>query len=355
MTERKKNRFWLGFAIYLLLLALLLGAALYVFRDFLICFEATRPERAVEAFGVRLERGEADRSAVRAGLKGLDLTLQSEDDAIAAALQKLRGARLAEDLSQSGEETRVCRVIADGVNCGSVTLRRQEAGRYGFAAWELGEERYDFSPWYYTLAVTVPTDYTVRCGGVTLDDSYVAERGIPYAALSECYETLEGMPTMQRYETGALLSEYTLQVFDASGRELSPEEQNEERYLDNCDAQTRERMAAYAERYVTSYVRFTSIKSDYGVLMSMLVPHSDAARRMEQAVGENWWSRSAYCELLGVEVNRCVDLGEGHLLLDLSYETETKIFSEPEVKRYNLRMLLVEQNGDLLAEHSFNY
>ena len=355
MAERKRSRFWLGFVIYLLLLALLLGAALYVFRDFLIRFEATRPERAAEAFSERLARGEVDIDAVRAGLTGLDAKLQSEDDARAAASEKLKGARIAEDLSRSDEDAHVYRVIADGVDCGGVTLHKQEAGRYGFAPWEIGAEQYDFSHWYYTLAVTVPTDYSVRCGSVTLDESYIIKRGIPYAALSECYETLENMPTMQRYETGALLSETTLQVFDASGKELAPEEQNEEHYLDNCDAETRARMADYAERYVTSYVRFTSIKSDYQLLMSMLVPRSDAARRLEQAVGENWWSRSAYCELLGVEVNRCVDLGEGHLLLDLSYETETKIFSEPEVNTYNIRMLLVEQNGKLLAEHSFNY
>ena len=355
MTERKKSRFLPGFLLYLLLLALLLGAALWVFRDFLACFEATRPERTVEAYSDRLQRGEIDSAALRAGLTGLDAKLQREDEALRVAREKLRAAKLIEDMSQSGEDLHVYRVVVDGLRCGTLTLHKQEAGRYGFAAWKVGAEHYDFSPWYYTLAVTVPTDYHVRCGEAALDESYVTERGIRYAALAECYETLENMPTMQRYETGPLLSEYTLQVSDPSGETLAPEEQNEERYLDNCDSDMRERMAAYAERYVTSYVRFTSSKADYNVLMNMLVPRSDAARRMEQAVGENWWSRSAYCELLEVEVNRCVDLGEGHLLLDLSYETETKIFSEPEVRRYNLRMLLVEQNGTLLAEHSFNY
>ena len=48
MTEAKKSRFLPGFLLYLLILGMLLAAVLFVFRDFLITFEQSRPERALE-------------------------------------------------------------------------------------------------------------------------------------------------------------------------------------------------------------------------------------------------------------------------------------------------------------------
>lgn len=355
MTERRRRgRFLLGWLIYLLILALILGAALYVLRDFLTYYEASRPARALEQYRGELAADGPGESA-REALSALDFRLQSEDEALALAAARLEGARLREDISQSGEDSRVYRILADGSPCGSLTIRTQEAQRYGFAPWTPAERSYDFSRWFYTLSVTVPSGWTVACGDTVLTEDYITERGIPYRALRECYEHYEGLPAMVRYETGLLFADRSLHVYDAEGREVPAERQNEDAYLDNCGGELRERMRAYAEEFVAHYVSFTSVKGDYWPLNAMIVKGSPLATRIEQAVGEDWWSRTAYCNLLDCRVNRCVDLGEGRYLLDFSYDTETKAFDDPVTTTYNVRLVLFDSGGTLLANNMFNY
>jgi len=355
MTEgKRKSRFAPGLLLYLLLLALLLAAALFVFRDFLTYYERTRPARAVEAYRAALqEQGPGE--GAREGLAGLDLKLQNEEEALRFVRDKLRDARIVEDVSESRDEERVYRVIADGIRCGELRFRQQEPLRYGFAPWALSEEHYDFSPWFYRLSVTVPRDYRVSCGGVELGEDYVTEREIPYQTLGSAYELLEGLPTQVRYETGALLYDTELQVCDPTGRVFSEKEQNEASYLDNCSPERREQMLAFAQSFVSGYVHFTSVKTDFNLLKSLMVPGSAIDRRLDQAVGENWWSGAGRCTLLEVRPNCCLDLGDGRFLLDLSYETETQELNSLVHDVYNARLALLEQNGKLLAEHFFNY
>ena len=254
MTEQKKHsRFLVGFLLYLLILALLLGAVLYVLRDFLIRYEATRPARAVEQY--RQELQDPGLSArFRSGLAALDVSLQDEDEALALVAERMKDARVVEDVARSSEEQRLYRVFADDTECGSLTLKKEEAQHYGFAPWAIAEESYDFSPWFYTLSVTVPENYSVRCADRELDWSSIVESGIPYEALSVCYEFLEGMPTLVRYETGPLLCEAKLQVYDAAGKPVPPAKQNEKYYLDNCSTEQREQMKRFAEGFLPYYL-----------------------------------------------------------------------------------------------------
>lgn len=354
MTEQKKSRFLPGLLLYLLILGLLLAALLFVFRDFLRVFEDTRPERALERWRAELEQNGPD-EACRETLAALDFSLQDEEEALADAQKLLADARLSEDLTQSTDARRVYRLITDGAECGRLTLEKGEPTRYGFAPWELRGESFDFSRWFYRLSITVPKEYSVRCGETPLGRRYQTDRSIHYDALKECYELLDRVPVMVRYETGLLLSETALHVFDRAGREVYPEEQNEEFYLDNCSPELCERMEAYAERFIPAYVEFTSIKNLAPLLKSMMVPGSSVARRIDQALGDSWWGGGRYCKLLDSRVNRCVDLGEGHLLLDVSYETETREFSENVTDSFSMRLILVDRDGTLLAEHCTNY
>ena len=355
MTEgKRKSRFVPGLLLYLLLLALLLAAALFVFRDFLTYYEMTRPARAVEAYRAALQE-QCPGEGARDGLAGLDRKLQNEEEALRFVRDKLREARIVEDVSRSREEERVYRVVAEGISCGELRFRQQTPLRYGFAPWALSEEHYDFSPWFYRLSVTVPPDYRVSCGGVELGKDYVAEKDIPYQTLGNAYELLEGLPTQLRYETGALIYDTELTVCDPSGRVLPEEEQSEAFYLDNCSPERREQMLAFAQSFVSGYVHFTSVKTDFNLLKSLVVPGSEIDRRLNQAVGENWWSGAGRCTLLEVRPNCCLDLGDGRYLLDLSYETETQELQELVHDIYNARFALLEQNGKLLAEHFFNY
>ena len=101
MTEqkRRRSRFLPGFLLYLLFLGLLLGALLFVFRDFLRVYEATRPERALEQLQSDFAAhrfGEGCREAVSA----LGLTLQSEEEAMTSVSALLEDADFVEDVEE---------------------------------------------------------------------------------------------------------------------------------------------------------------------------------------------------------------------------------------------------------------
>ena len=121
------------------------------------------------------------------------------------------------------------------------------------------------------------------------------------------------------------------------------------------EPEQKEQMQAFAELFVRRYVNFTAYRADYHQLSAMLAPGSAAAKRLDQAVGEQWWSGSSTCDLLSSRVRHCVDLGDGRLLLDLSYETETTNAAGTVTATYSMRLVLIEQDGALQAVHIFNY
>ena len=342
MTEQKKgSRFLVAFLLYLLLLALLLGAVLLVFRDFLTRYEATRPARAIEQYRQELKSSDLGERC-RDALSKLDAALQDEAEVLSIVADRLENARIVEDVADSDEERRVYRILSEDTECGSLTLKRGPAQRYGFAPWTVAGERYDFSPWFHTLNVTVPENYSVRCANQELGRSYIVERDIRYEALSACYEFLEGLPTMVRYETGPLLTDSKLSVYDPEGTPVPPARQNETSYLDTCSREQREKMQRFAEAFLPYYLGFTSYRSQYNALKSFTVPDSPFARRLYLAISNSFFSVPNYSKLLSMECTHYVDLGD-RLLLELRYEVETTPATGREISTSGAWLLLREQ------------
>ena len=355
MTEQKRlSPFVRGLLIYALVLLLLLGGALLVFRDFLQQYELSRPIRAAEEYRRCLtQNGPGD--ACRAALQPLDRSLESEEEALAWLGALLESARLKEDVSQGGDGQKVYRILVEGGECGRITLRPGAPGRYGFVRWHPAEEEFDFTPWFHTLSITVPEEYRVCFGLQTLGKDHIVESGLHYDTLRECYEQLEKLPTMVSYETGPLLGDGELEVFDRHGRRIAPEDLEEDRFLDNCSAEQKARMEAFAEAFVPTYVRFTVSVSDYDPLRDMILKGSPLDLRLSKAEGEGWWSVTSSCKLLSTEVRHCVDLGEKRWLLDLAYVTETKAYADPVTAEYCQRLVLFEEGDQLRAGLLFNY
>ena len=353
MTEKKKRSFFvLGLLIYLTLLALLLGGVLCVFRDFLAEYEATRSARALEAYEALLR--EKTPESAREGLAGLDTALESEEEALSWLSPKLRQAELREDAAQGSEGRKVYRVLLDGRPCGSVSFRQAEPGRFGFAPWALDEERFDFSPWFYTLSLTAPAEYQVRLGDNPLGQQHVTQSGLRFAALAECYELFEDMPTMTRYETGNLLGEQELRVYDRAGQPVPPALLEEERYLDNCSSADKERLAAFAELFLPRYIYYTATLWGFSDLSGLIGQDSALHDRLLSVSGEGSW-HILECKTLSSEIGRRVDLGEGRYMMELAYETESKTYFGPVYGDYRLRLIVAEHDGKLLAENLYNY
>ena len=351
MTE-KKSRFGLFLLLYALVLALIAAAALFVFRAFLRAYEAARPERALEAYSETLQNGSRD--AVRAALAPLDTRLESEEEALAFLTPLLRDARFKEDVALRGEHTRVYRVLIEGGECARVIIREGEPGRFGFAPWALDGEQYDFGAWFHTLRLTVPAEYTVCFGAQTLGEDHVTARALPYAVLAACYERYEGLPTLTSYETGPLIGEGQLTVYDRDGQRIAPEELDEERYLDNCTEEQKARLRDFADAFLPAYVEYTVYTVGYGRLQPLIVPRSALDQRLTRASSERM-SYATRCELLGSEIEHMVDLGRGRWLLDVHYETRIKGRGEPVDTAYGIRLILIEDAGQLRAESLYNY
>lgn len=352
MAEKKKGRFGLFLLLYALALALIAAAALFVFRAFLRDYEATRPARALEAYEETLQSGPT--AAVRAALAPLDTTLESEEEALAYLAPLLQEARFREDVALRGEHTRVYRVLVEGGECGRVSIREGEPGRFGFVAWEVDEESYDFGAWFHTLRLTVPAEYTVCCGAQTLGEDHVTARGLPYATLAECYERYEGLPTLTSYETGPLIGEGQLTVCDRDGQRIEPESLDEERYLDNCSEEMKARLRDFAEAFLPAYVDYTVYTIGYNKLQPLVVRDSALDQRLRQTSTERM-SFSTRCELLSREIRHMVDLGQGRWLLDLHYETRIRGQGNEAVTAYSIRVILIENEGRLQAETLYNY
>ena len=350
MTEPKKSRFGRILLVYALVLALIAIAALFVFRTFLRDYEASRPVHALEAYEETLRSGPTE--AVRAALAPLDTSLESEAEALAYLSALLRDAQVKEDVSQHGEHTRVYRVLVEGGECGRVRIREGEAGRFGFAPWEIAGEQYDWSAWFHTLELTVPAEYTVCYGAQTLGASHITASGLRFAAPGDCYERYDGLPTLTRYETGPLIGEGELRVYDRNGQRIEEEQLEEARYLDNCTEEQKARLRAFAEAFLPPYVQYTAISVGYVELQALVAPGSSLDQRLISASAERM--THTRCELLSSEIRQTVDLGQGRLLLDLHYETKIKGHGEPIVTTSGIRLILVEADGRLLAETLYN-
>ena len=271
----------------------------------------------------------------------------------------LKDLHFFESIADSSEQEKCYRVLAGGQQLGELRLRTAGEEAYGLSGWEPASEQYDLSAFFHGVSATVPADYQVFVGEHVLGNGELKEKNVPYTSLADAYELLEGLPRMQRYESGLFIGELPLRVLDASGRELSPAEQNEEHYLDNCSAEERERIGAYVESFLKPYILFTAnidqeIDRYYDQLLPLTLPGSALRKRLNEGKNSAWWSWVRSCELLEHEITACTDLGDGRFLVDLVYTTKVVAISDPVIESFSLRMVLDDTTGKLLGSFLYN-
>lgn len=356
--KRRRSRFGLGLFLYALLLILLCAAALGMLNRYLAVYEQTRPGTALAFYRSELLSPDSTEGC-RAALDGLDERLRSREDSLALVHELLEGAHFSESLAEGSESEKHYRVIAGGSVLGEVTLRPTGDEQYGLRPWTAAEEHYDFSALFHGVSATVPPGYHVFVGEHELGSGELKERDIPYALLADAYPLIEGLPTMRRYESGLFLGELPLRVTDAKGREIPPEEQTEDRYLDNCGAEDRGAVEAYVESFLKPYVLFTAnIEQDgeryFNQIFPLSKPGSPLRQRLMEGQDAAWWSWVRSCELLEQKVTGCIDLGDGRFLADIDYTTKVVAISDPVVESFSLRMVLENTDGRLLGSYLYN-
>ncbi len=355
VKKKKGLSFGQGLLIYTMILLLLGGAALYLLQDFLVAYEASRPQYCVEAYQASLSKGLP--AAAAEALSGLDPQVRDPAENQRWAAELLRGARLVKDPALSGEEELVYQILAeDGQTLGQVRFTAAGKTRYDLPVWSMSGDSFDFSVYYRSTGVTVPSDYRVYLGERLLGSECIAESGIPYQELAECYQHYDNLPTMVRYETMPFLGEPSLRILDQDGNEVSEEQLSESAFLDRCPAEVRERADAFTAEFIDLYVNFTADIDDdsnhyyFDQLRRRSVRDSQIYTRLRMAFEGFGWSATKSVNLKEVHIDHISVLGQNRYLTDVRYVTLVNGYGGKAELNDHLQLVLIDQNGKLLAD-----
>ena len=352
--KKRKSRFGLFLLIYVWVLLILGGVGLYKLQDFLNAYEASQPKYFVEEYEGSLR--EIPPEAACQALDDIDARILSDEEKEAWLQSRLAQAFLSKDASLSREDHQVYRVKdPDGALLGSVSFEPVDQGSYSLPVWGVAEEEFDFSAWYRTEEITVPSDYQVTLGDYPLGKDCIAEKDLPYAALQECYLHYEDLPTMVRYETPSFVGEPTLRVSDPEGRQLAPEDLNEEVFLDRCSPEIREKAEEFIPKFIDLYVLYSADISEsyqfyFYQLRPLVQPNSQLYTRLRMAFEGLGYTATKSVSLDAVDINRITDLGRDRYLVDVSYATTVTGSEGPIPMQDHVLLVLIDNDGTLLAD-----
>ena len=361
MRERKAgmSRFGKGLLIYILILLLLGAAALFVLRLYLQAYEDSRSSTCLKRYLFACMEGDLGPDWEKS-LEGMDARIQSKEQGLAFIREKIEKADCRELRSETPGEKRYGLLDEDGLCFAELTMRQREEERWGFRAWEVSGVECELGAYLHSYSVTVPSDYRVFLGETERDDRFVAERDIPYEVLEACRELVPRQPTMLRYELGPTLRDEPLSVRNAGGREIPGDKRNEYAYLANCSSTTCERLEAFSLDYLNAYLPYAgdlrrSGISFWGELREKIVRGGELERRLISVRDNFGFGNTRSIKIVDHTLNLCVDLKDGHYLVDLVYRTETEGLHGPVQEDNRVRLLLWEENEKLLTEGMYSY
>ena len=361
MEEKKqrKSRFGLGLLIYCLVFLLLAAAALFVLKLYLQAYEDSRSRNCIDRYLASCAEGELSPDWEK-GLDGLDERIQSREDMLAYVREMIRNADCREIRSKTTDEKCYGLFDADDQCFARLTMRQQEADRWGFRAWEVSGVDCEFGAYAQSYSVTVPSDWRVCLGDTELDSRFIVESDIPYTMLEACRELVPRLPTMVRYELGPTLLEGPLCVLNAGGKEIPEEKQNELYFLANCSSSVRERLEEFSLRYLNAYLPYAGDLYHnglgfWGELSGLIVRGGELEERLIGARKGFGFGNTKSIEIIDHTVNVCVDLKDGHYLVDLIYRTETVGLHGPVQEDNRVRLLIWEEDEELYAEAMYHY
>lgn len=353
-APKKKSRFVAGLVVYAWMLLILGAAAIFILFTYLQNYESLQPKHVLERYRSALETQLP--AAAAESLGDLDGAVVPSEQALAYVRERMEGASLAKDGSQTNAQRMVYRVLdGEGQPVGSVRFEVTDEGPFHIPVWTVTEERFDFSSYYETMQVTVPAGWSVYLGEKLLGPENVVEDQIPFETLSACYAHYEGLPTLVRYEVGPFLGSPALRIVDPNGAEHVREDLTEEAILDNCPAEARARVEQFLPEFIRLYVYYSadmdhSAMAYYNDLTHLVVPDSELWQVVTQAVGSFGYTNTRALTLSPIQIQGVTDLGQGRYLATLSYDLEITGLYRTSSTHDTVQLVLLEQDGKLLAD-----
>lgn len=365
--HKKRSFLWfvLGMVIYA---AVILGAAYYGLKQlwgFLEAYEASRDYHAIDAYMEQLTPEHICDTQSEL-IAQIDHNIQSEDECrqvlLGALTEKITYARKASDCT----ETKQVYVLRSGKQViGSFTIAAQEEDSYGFTPWEFSEESFDLSFLIgQSVSATAPMDYPVFVNGIQLDDSYVTDQTSEQIEFLEDYYEDYDLPVFytKTYEAGPILGELSIQVTDPEGNAYVFDEASfdKDSLAENCVFNEIHELNLFIPEFLHRYIVFAGCANDnryanYAYVTELVVPGSNLAKRMLEALDGMQYAQSRGDELEDAIIHHLVRLEEGRYLCDVTYLVNT-IGNEGKVQTTNnAHIIIVRKNGNLLVESLIAY
>lgn len=353
------SRFGKGLLIYILVFVLLAAIALSVLFLYLRAYENSRSATVVRRYLDDCVNGELS-YAWGSGLAELDRRFQSEEEILSWVRQKLQSASIRELRSENPDEKLYGIFDESGACLEKLTLRQTGKRSWGFTGWEVTQEECTIEAYAESVDLLLPADYTVELNGARVDSSFIVQSGIPYSILTPFDSYTGNLPTLVRYRVGPYLPGQQLRVLDPMGREVPEESRNEQYYLDNAAAADRVRLHDFARQFLNQYLLYAG--DLYGAwynywyeLYAMIVPGGELEERLIDVRGSFGYNNIYSIDIVSDELVLCSDLGSNRYLVDITYRTETVGLEGPVQEDNRARLLLVEQEGQLLVMAMYNY
>lgn len=366
-VKRKGN----GFAIFMSVYAILALAGIFFglkwFWGFMEAYEASRPHIAIDAYMSKVSR---DRIVENCDviLEKADLNIQSEEECMTYLREAVQGEITYARKASACTETQQTYILRCGDQAvGSFVIESGEPDEFGFTPWHFKEESFDLS--YLmgteTIGVTVPAGYGVYVNGVKLDESYITQRETrEFAVLKEFYGGSYEMPIWEllTYTAGPFLNaEFEIEVYDSTGRPFTMDENFDENTLIALtDAGKLDKLDAFLDEFIDIYVVFAGCANDarfqnYKRVIQYVVPGSNLARRMEEALDGMQFAQSQGDEVADIQVHHYIQLPDGKYLCDVTYKVNTLGHEGVVQTTTNVKMIIVESGDKLLVESMIGY
>lgn len=365
MAKYKKRRKW-GFLIFMILYAVVVLSAaafgLTKFWDYMDAYEESRVKNTIEAYIAELTpQYICDRSGEL--IDRIDHNLQSEEACKHVIMDFLSTNITYARKSSECTDTRTVYILRTrGRTIGKVELVPQGEERYGLTPWGVSNDSFDLSFLIGNQAsITVDSTMQVYAGSVVLDERYVTQTALPYAAVKDLYGEAN-LPYKMTYTAGPILGELTLRAVDAGGNTVEIKAESDlDPYLDNCTETVCQEVDTFMRDFILRYTRYLTSRIDtrqenYQRLRPLLLSGSSLSQRVSKAYEGLEYGHSKSDTITDIRLNHIIDLGDGKYLCDVSYEADT--LGKDGVLHHSLNnawVFLVRTSSGLKAERLISY
>lgn len=367
--NQKKGR---GFAIFMVVYAIAALVGIYFglkwFWGFIEAYEASRPHIPIDAY-METMSPEKVVDASSELVEQTDSNIQSPEAVRKYLLESLTEPITYARKASACTETRQVYVLRSGTQIiGSFSIVSGAEDGYGFNPWMLEDENFDLGYLMGTekLTVTVPAGLGIRVSvnGVVLDESYIVNtESSEFELLEDFYDKYDlPMFTLVTYEAGPFLGQTpVLEVLDAEGNPFTYDDSFDPNgMIELADAGQVAVLEDFIREFLDAYVIFAGCANDfryanYGQVIKYVVPGSNLAKRMQEALDGLQYAQSNGDEVDSVIFHHMVELDSDSYMCDVTYLVNT-IGKEGLVQTTtNVKMVLVRVDGKLLVETMIGY